>query len=52
MPAVTGKLAVAFVAIALFVASTSAALARKKCDTGATDTEIKIGTIMPYSGPA
>jgi branched-chain amino acid transport system substrate-binding protein len=29
-----------------------AALAQKKYDTGATDTEIKIGNIMPYSGPA
>jgi branched-chain amino acid transport system substrate-binding protein len=28
------------------------ALAQKKYDTGATDTEIKIGNIMPYSGPA
>src|SRR5258707_6515850 len=26
--------------------------AQKKYDTGATDTEIKIGNIMPYSGPA
>jgi branched-chain amino acid transport system substrate-binding protein len=52
MPAVTGKLAVASVAIALFAASTSAALAQKKYDAGATDTEIKIGNIMPYSGPA
>ena len=30
----------------------SGALAQKKYDTGATDTEIKIGNIMPYSGPA
>ncbi len=29
-----------------------AAFAQKKYDTGATDTEIKIGNIMPYSGPA
>ncbi|HLX81288.1 MAG TPA: ABC transporter substrate-binding protein [Burkholderiales bacterium] len=29
-----------------------AALAQKKYDPGATDTEIKIGNIMPYSGPA
>ena len=29
-----------------------AALAQKKYDTGATDTEIKIGHINPYSGPA
>jgi len=28
------------------------ALAQKKYDTGATDTEIKVGNIMPYSGPA
>ena len=28
------------------------ALAQKKYDAGATDTEIKIGNIMPYSGPA
>lgn len=27
-------------------------LAQKKYDTGATDKEIKIGNIMPYSGPA
>ena len=36
---------------ALAIASTGA-LAQKKYDTGATDTEIKIGNIMPYSGPA
>ena len=28
------------------------AQAQKKYDTGASDTEIKIGNIMPYSGPA
>jgi branched-chain amino acid transport system substrate-binding protein len=46
--------------IALRLAATSLALAlacgtavaQKKYDTGATDTEIKIGNIMPYSGPA
>jgi ABC-type branched-subunit amino acid transport system substrate-binding protein len=36
--------------VALAVAST--AHAQKKYDPGATDTEIKIGNIMPYSGPA
>ena len=36
----------------LLAASSSGALAQKKYDTGATDTEIKIGNIMPYSGPA
>jgi len=33
-------------------AATGSALAQKKYDTGATDTEIKIGNIVPYSGPA
>ncbi len=33
-------------------AMSGTALAQKKYDTGATDTEIKIGNIMPYSGPA
>ena len=32
--------------------STSPAGAQKKYDTGASDTEVKIGNIMPYSGPA
>jgi branched-chain amino acid transport system substrate-binding protein len=36
----------------LFGAMASTALAQKKYDPGATDTEIKIGNIMPYSGPA
>ena len=52
MPAATGKLATASLALALIAASASAASAQKKYDTGATDTEIKIGNIMPYSGPA
>jgi ABC-type branched-subunit amino acid transport system substrate-binding protein len=30
----------------------TAATAQKKYDPGATDTEVKIGNIMPYSGPA
>src|ERR1700709_453604 len=36
----------------LAVAIAGAAHAQKKYDPGATDTEIKIGNIMPYSGPA
>src|ERR1700737_51118 len=36
----------------LAVAVASTANAQKKYDPGATDTEIKIGNIMPYSGPA
>jgi branched-chain amino acid transport system substrate-binding protein len=41
-----------WIAIILFAASGSSALAQKKYDTGATDIEIKMGNIMPYSGPA
>ena len=36
----------------LAVAMAGTANAQKKYDPGATDTEIKIGNIMPYSGPA
>src|ERR1700755_709620 len=42
-------------ALAMLVAgvlATTPASAQKKYDPGATDTEIKIGNIMPYSGPA
>ena len=40
-------------AITIVLAATStSAIAQKKYDAGATDTEIKIGNIMPYSGPA
>src|SRR6187549_4137062 len=39
-------------ALALLAATSSGVLAQKKYDPGASDTEIKIGNIMPYSGPA
>src|SRR6201746_1075827 len=53
MPVTSDRFAVASVAaFALLAASSSGALAQKKYDTGASDTEIKIGNIMPYSGPA
>jgi ABC-type branched-subunit amino acid transport system substrate-binding protein len=53
MPVTSNRFAIGSVAaFALLAASTSGALAQKKYDTGATDTEIKIGNIMPYSGPA
>jgi branched-chain amino acid transport system substrate-binding protein len=42
--------AVAAFAVAAVLAT--AASAQKKYDPGASDTEIKIGNIMPYSGPA
>jgi branched-chain amino acid transport system substrate-binding protein len=52
MPAVRFPFAVLSVISALCAATSSPALAQKKYDAGATDTEIKIGNIMPYSGPA
>src|SRR5215813_2629362 len=48
----SSRLHAAVVAAAAFTLTSSAALAQKKYDTGASDTEIKIGNIMPYSGPA
>ncbi|MDR3484237.1 MAG: ABC transporter substrate-binding protein [Bradyrhizobium sp.] len=39
-------------ATTLTVLATQGALAQKKYDTGATDTEIKIGNVEAYSGPA
>jgi branched-chain amino acid transport system substrate-binding protein len=39
-------------ATALNVLATQGALAQKKYDTGASDTEIKIGNVEAYSGPA
>ncbi len=47
------KISAAFsTALVATVAISGSALAQKKYDTGASDTEIKIGNIMPYSGPA
>ncbi|MFT3805238.1 MAG: ABC transporter substrate-binding protein [Burkholderiaceae bacterium] len=46
----TGWMKAAGVALALTLPM--AAIAQKKYDPGASDTEIKIGNIMPYSGPA
>ena len=52
MPATLNRIAIVSAAFAVLAASSTGALAQKKYDTGATDTEIKIGNIMPYSGPA
>src|SRR5882724_10251559 len=53
MPITASRLAIGSVAgFALLAVTSSGALAQKKYDIGATDTEIKIGNIMPYSGPA
>jgi ABC-type branched-subunit amino acid transport system substrate-binding protein len=51
MLALTRRLT-AFAAIAAAAVLATSAQAEKKYDTGASDTEIKIGNIMPYSGPA
>jgi ABC-type branched-subunit amino acid transport system substrate-binding protein len=52
MSFVARRVAALSVALILLAAGASSAVAQKKYDTGATDTEIKIGNIMPYSGPA
>ena len=52
MPANPLRLGAFSAALAVAALASSGALAQKKYDTGATDTEIKIGNIMPYSGPA
>jgi branched-chain amino acid transport system substrate-binding protein len=44
--------AIGFAAAAALAATSFSALAEKKYGPGVTDTEIKIGNIMPYSGPA
>ena len=46
------RIAALSTAVIALAATSGGALAQKKYDTGATDTEIKIGNIMPYSGPA
>jgi len=51
MLALTRLVSIAALSTAAVLAA-SGARAEKKYDTGASDTEIKIGNIMPYSGPA
>jgi branched-chain amino acid transport system substrate-binding protein len=57
MPAIRLRLAalsaaLAILGIAVFGSTSVNAADQKRYDVGATDTEIKIGNIMPYSGPA
>jgi len=52
MPAFRDRLQVLSATIIVLAATSTGAIAQKKYDAGATDTEIKIGNIMPYSGPA
>ena len=46
------RLGAAAAALALLAATSQPSFAQKKYDPGASDTEIKVGNIMPYSGPA
>ena len=46
------RIAAISTALVALVATGGSAFAQKKYDSGATDTEIKVGNIMPYSGPA
>src|SRR5712671_5609819 len=43
---------IALTAFAVAAVVANPASAQKKYDPGASDTEVKIGNIMPYSGPA
>ena len=52
MPVINLRLGAFSAALALLAVTSTASFAQKKYDTGASDTEIKIGNIMPYSGPA
>ncbi|MCK1732497.1 ABC transporter substrate-binding protein [Bradyrhizobium sp. 138] len=52
MPAMHVRLGAFSAALVLAATLSTTALAQKKYDTGASDSEIKIGNIMPYSGPA
>jgi branched-chain amino acid transport system substrate-binding protein len=52
MPAIRLRLAALSAALAILGATSVNAADQKTYDVGATDTEIKIGNIMPYSGPA
>ena len=51
MSFVARRLAAFSTAVILFSVSGSSVFGQKKYDSGATDGEIKVGNIMPYSGP-
>ena len=52
MPSCIRNLAAMTALLAAFAITATAASGQKQYDPGASDTEIKIGNIMPYSGPA
>jgi hypothetical protein len=49
---IAGLFPAAAIAVAAAIAATQSLAAQKQYDPGASDTEIKIGHTMPYSGPA
>src|ERR1700758_1987724 len=52
MAAIHSRLGLFSAALAILAVTSVNAADQNKYDVGATDTEIKIGNIMPYSGPA
>jgi len=52
MPTFRDRLLALSATIIVLAATSTGAIAQKNYSAGATDTEIKIGNIMPYSGPA
>ena len=52
MPFLTTRLVALSAAAVLFAVTGEPSFAQKKYDTGVTDTEIKIGNVEAYSGPA
>jgi branched-chain amino acid transport system substrate-binding protein len=52
MPAIHLRSGLISAALAILASTSVNAADQNKYDIGATDTEIKIGNIMPYSGPA
>ena len=52
MAAIHSRLGLFSAALAILAVTSVNAADQKKYDIGATDTEIKIGNIMAYSGPA
>jgi branched-chain amino acid transport system substrate-binding protein len=52
MSAFRDRLQVLSATVVVLAATSTCAMAQKSYDAGATDTEIKLGNIMPYSGPA
>jgi branched-chain amino acid transport system substrate-binding protein len=52
VPAFRDRLQVLSATILVLAATSTSAIAQKRYDPGASDTEIRIGNIVPYSGPA